>query len=65
MWSALDKNGSICWLSNENEGLKDKLDEMYDHFAYILKNHGAEEAKMNQHSSIWKWSILIFKADRR
>ena len=45
MWSALDKMVPFVDFLMRMKDLKTKLDEMSDHFAYILKNHGAEEAR--------------------
>ena len=41
MWSALDKMVPFVDFLMRMKDLKTKLDEMSDHFAYILKNHGA------------------------
>ena len=45
MWSALDKMVPFVDYVMRTEYFRKKLDEMSSQFAYILKNHGAEDAR--------------------
>ena len=48
MWSALDKMVPFVYFLMRMKDLKTKLDEISDHYAYILKNHGAAEEAKNE-----------------